>query len=834
MILLALRLRGQGTGVQPAGSQGYCPKAAVVLCLRGDDPFLEACLEGLLHQDYPDYDVKIVVDQPTDPAWHKSHEVVARAAARNVQIEPLSERLETCSLKGSSLAQAVSRLDDSYRVVAFLDGDTIPHRTWLRELVAPLEDAGVGVASGNRWYVLGGPHWGTLVRYVWNCAAVVQMYWNRFTWGGSLALRAEIARHPDLIARWRSAVSTDTVILRVVRAEGFRTAFVPSLIMTNREGCRLRDFFVWVQRQLAVGRLYHSGWPAVLGHGFIATAVPVAAVGTVAWKLAQRQWGQGLAIAGASLAYWALMAAVVLLLEGAVRAVVRRRGEEIVWPDRWTVGRLLLALPLTQAAHAAALWKAAFLRTFQWRGVVYQVDGPWQVRLVEYHPYQPATAPVAGDTSPAVESVSDLHRSAAHRSAANGRPERLRVLLTDGSSVASRIALYLLGSRYTIDVLDPRPLCQSRFSRYVRRCLRCPPLSRDPQGYWEFLREQVCTGRYDVLLPTHEQVYVVSRFQELLRPHVAFAVPEFSALQRLQGKADFVRLLDELQLPYPPTQIVRTRRELDATTDFPCFVKLAFSTAGQGVQRVADREQLRELADRWERAGLLDGETELLVQQPAVGVQSAITTVFQHGRLVAAHCAQARALGVGGSAMMQESAWHPVAVEHVRQLGQHLNWHGGLFLDYYYDAARELPQYIEANPRVGPSVNGWLSGVNVMECLLRVSLDEPVAWTQTQNLGLRTHQGFLILLAKALEGAGRGRLLGEMWRHWTGRDGYRDSADEVTRLADDWWSLFPYLGVSALLLLRPRAAEAVVRHTVENYSLPETAARQVRELDDRV
>ena len=248
--------------------------------------------EGLLRQDYPAYDVKIVVDQPTDPAWHKAHEVVARHSAGNVQIEPLSERLETCSLKGSSLAQAVSRLDASYRVVAFLDGDTIPHPTWLRELVAPLEDEGVGVASGNRWYVLGGPHWGTLVRYVWNCAAVVQMYWNRFTWGGSLALRAEIARHPDLIARWRSAVSTDTVILRVVRAEGFRTAFVPSLIMTNREGCRLRDFFVWVQRQLAVGRLYHSGWYAVLGHGFVATAVPVAAVGTLVWKLAQRQWGR--------------------------------------------------------------------------------------------------------------------------------------------------------------------------------------------------------------------------------------------------------------------------------------------------------------------------------------------------------------------------------------------------------------------------------------------------------------------------------------------------------------------------------------------------------------
>ena len=46
-----------------------CPKAAVVLCLRGTDPFLEDCLRAVLNQDYPQYEIRIVVDSRQDPAW---------------------------------------------------------------------------------------------------------------------------------------------------------------------------------------------------------------------------------------------------------------------------------------------------------------------------------------------------------------------------------------------------------------------------------------------------------------------------------------------------------------------------------------------------------------------------------------------------------------------------------------------------------------------------------------------------------------------------------------------------------------------------------------------
>jgi predicted ATP-grasp superfamily ATP-dependent carboligase len=96
-----------------------------------------------------------------------------------------------------------------------------------------------------------------------------------------------------------------------------------------------------------------------------------------------------------------------------------------------------------------------------------------------------------------------------------------------------------------------------------------------------FLAQLVRDGRYDVVLPTHEQVYLLSRFRDAFAPHVGLALPEFSALERLQNKAEFSRLLDELGLPQPQTTIVRTRADLNRVWRYPFFLKLAHSTARQ-------------------------------------------------------------------------------------------------------------------------------------------------------------------------------------------------------------------------------------------------------------
>src|SRR6516162_9314793 len=162
------------------------------------------------------------------------------------------------------------------------------------------------------------------------------------------------------------------------------------------------------------------------------------------------------------------------------------------------------------------------------------------------------------------------------------RARRLKILLTEGSSLSARETLYALGpGRQVIDVCDPRPFrCLARYSRFVRRCYRCPRFADDPMGYFRFLEARLRAERYDVLLPTHDQAFLLARCASQFRGQVGLAVPEFTAMMRVQSKAALLNLLDELDLPHPATEIAHTRADLDRAVKLPCYFKLPYATAG--------------------------------------------------------------------------------------------------------------------------------------------------------------------------------------------------------------------------------------------------------------
>ncbi|MCS6851282.1 MAG: hypothetical protein NZ700_08960 [Gemmataceae bacterium] len=408
---------------------------------------------------------------------------------------------------------------------------------------------------------------------------------------------------------------------------------------------------------------------------------------------------------------------------------------------------------------------------------------------------------------------------------------RLRILMTEGSSLSARQTLYMLGAaRHIIDVCDPHPWrCLARWSRFVRRVYRCPPFADDPAGYLRFLHERLTTHRYDVLLPVHDQAYLLARCRERLGRLAGLAVPEFAAIVRLQSKAGMVRLFDELGLPHPPTRIVRTRSEAEQAIELPCYLKLAHATAGRGVWRVGNRAELEACLSRLERNGVLDGRTELLVQQPAEGTLSVVQSVFHQGRLLAAHCYQARAQGVGGSAWARVSVDHPEVREQVARLGRHLRWHGALMLDYLYDPHRG-PSYIDANPRLGETFNAFASGLNLCELLLRVSMGEPVEAAPPSKHGVRTHSLMMSLLGHVQAGGRQGRLLAEACQALIRWGLYADSQDELTRPWDDWPSAIPAGAVVLALLAAPRwAGRRLVADTVASYALTEAAARIIQQ-----
>src|ERR1051326_5770980 len=141
--LVALYLRAARR--QPTEEFSW-PRAAVVLSLRGADPFLTDCVAGLLDQDYPNYEIIIVIDSREDPAWAAVQRVLDISGKQRtpVTMRAVESRRESCSLKVSAQLEALQGLAAEVEVVAVFAADVLPSRTWLRALVRPLLDPRVG------------------------------------------------------------------------------------------------------------------------------------------------------------------------------------------------------------------------------------------------------------------------------------------------------------------------------------------------------------------------------------------------------------------------------------------------------------------------------------------------------------------------------------------------------------------------------------------------------------------------------------------------------------------------------------------------------------------
>jgi hypothetical protein len=248
------------------------------------------------------------------------------------------------------------------------------------------------------------------------------------------------------------------------------------------------------------------------------------------------------------------------------------------------------------------------------------------------------------------------------------------------------------------------------------------------------------------------------------------------------------------------------------------------------VWRIHTPAELGQRLDNLRRRDHFGPNRELLVQQPGRGVQSTVQAVFNHGVIVGIHSFEARRLGVGGMSTARTSADHPLVRDHVEQLGRHLRWHGALFIDYFYDRECGRPEYIEANPRIGETVNALLSGVNLPQLLVDVSRGQSPPRAPLGKVGVRSQSFMMILMSMALAGESRGALIREIWEHAAGRGIYENSEDELTRPREDRLSRLPRFWITTQLLAWPGLAQKIVAKTVENYSLPDSAIETIKRL----
>lgn len=360
----------------------HCPEAAILLPLRGADARLEDTLRRLIRQDHPNYTVRVVVDNPTDPAFEVAKRVAQESEGERLRIATIQQRRTTCGLQCSALFEAAEQLEESVVDVATIDGDVVVHPSWLRELVAPLHDPSIGASFGNRWFTPQNGEWGAVVRYLWNAAAIVPMWIFGIPWGGTFAIKKKWLIETGLMDQWTRVMVHDAPVPYLLQQKGLKVKFVPSLMMPIGEACELGFCFQFLKRQMLWTRMYHPNFTAVLLHAVVTSALAIAILIAVCWSMAVGEWTAAAWLIGSCLAY--LLAMIVLLgvIDRAVITVIARRGDEQIRYRRLTWLQLLIAIPLTQFVYTLATMAAKFARKIKWRGVTYVMNTPYDVKLV--------------------------------------------------------------------------------------------------------------------------------------------------------------------------------------------------------------------------------------------------------------------------------------------------------------------------------------------------------------------------------------------------------------------------------------------------------------------
>jgi hypothetical protein len=87
----------------------------------------------------------------------------------------------------------------------------------------------------------------------------------------------------------------------------------------------------------------------------------------------------------------------------------------------------------------------------------------------------------------------------------------MTVLLTESASLTARETLTVLGrGGVRADVLSSGSLTIGRFSRWRELFIPAPAPGSDPLGYLAVVAALCRDGRYDAVLPTHDQGWLIA------------------------------------------------------------------------------------------------------------------------------------------------------------------------------------------------------------------------------------------------------------------------------------------------------------------------------------
>jgi len=364
----------------------FTPFVSVIAPCRGLEDGLRENLSALFQQDYPGYEIVFVTDCTDD----LSLSVIEDVRTLEADSGRVSSRVVIagdaigCGQKVHNLSVAVSNLDPQSQVLVFVDTDARPESHWLRSLVAPLADEGLGAASGYRWFISNHGGLVSQLRSVWNASiasALGAREDKNFCWGGSTAIRRATFEKLRVTAAWQGTISDDFTLTRVLQEAQLPIHFVPACLVASVGDCSASELLEFSNRQLRITRVYATHlWKPVLIGSLLFCAV---FFGGIILVIARALRGLSYALP--------LVAVLLIYLLGATKAYIRLKAVVVPLANYQeqlsrTLPWHLLLWPLASGLYLCNALAASFSRRIKWRGITYELKSATEAVIISREP----------------------------------------------------------------------------------------------------------------------------------------------------------------------------------------------------------------------------------------------------------------------------------------------------------------------------------------------------------------------------------------------------------------------------------------------------------------
>lgn len=242
--------RAPGGNPPESGAWPAYPRAALIVPLTGNSPEMEAALNSLLSQPYPNYEAVLVTRDLEDPATPLVRALLTRHPhSRHIVSGPAAG----CSQKNHNILAGVGALDDSVEILVFCDSTHQARDNFLRDLIHPLVTGAASLTSGFHRIIPGDARVPTLgmLQTVLTLHLLHGFAFIALPWGGATAMLRSVFHEYGIAGVLGTRVLDDFPLGQRLLRFGIRTTPVATAILeTHLAGQTMGDWNTWLTRQL--------------------------------------------------------------------------------------------------------------------------------------------------------------------------------------------------------------------------------------------------------------------------------------------------------------------------------------------------------------------------------------------------------------------------------------------------------------------------------------------------------------------------------------------------------------------------------------------------------